>query len=451
MAGATEDLKQRCEQGGLGFEHDEAYPDLLHVRYRRGTGIDYVEVWGDDEARALLQEPFERYEGLDGFEACWSATEGVIECGVIWVDTSASQSSPIERPPPDATQKLRRSGFQVGNYGRLNSSRRMEVESIQGLSVFIGPCSTLHGVLHYDDFLEPEVANSASRHLTLRIKGADAKDHAEATKLLERVEGTELSRISDTVGVSLALKRNARTSGPEQTRHPMLPLESRLFWGKTVGVTGSDPYNEAVLKKIVLLEEGIIGDADIWQTNQLIIVGREAFDKSYLRRSIEFGLEHGFVCRYLAQEDFWHYWMGGEETTYHAGDPRIANHPGLSFIASVGFKWPSIEAVQGLGGTGELSEKLNKTHLLKSRFGYSVGRGTIAEERRKKLSRAITGAGAIGLREVADHIAMLIRINRLRHDDRMLYAIERWESDLDWLYHLYYEGKSYSFVWPETR
>ncbi len=75
-----------------------------------------------------------------------------------------------------------------------------------------------------------------------------------------------------------------------------------------------------------------------------------------------------------------------------------------------------------------------------ARFGYSAAAGTVAEERRRRLSRAVTGQGALGLRAVAEHIAGLIKINRLRYDDRMLGAIERWESDLDWLYRYYYEG-----------
>ncbi len=229
-----------------------------------------------------------------------------------------------------------------------------------------------------------------------------------------------------------------------------LPLDALLFWGKTVGVTGSGPYDEMAIEKIVTLEGGIVGDADIWQTNQMVIVGREAFDEDYLLKSVEFGMEHGFACRYLSQEDFWDYWLGAEETTYYEGDPRIASHKGLSFLASIGFKWPPVEFVQGYGGTGSLADRLNPTHQLKSRFGYSVQRGVSVKERRQRLSRAVRGLGALGLRTVAEHTAFLINLNLRRYDDRLLDAIERWESDLDWLYRSYYEGKAVSFVWPET-
>jgi hypothetical protein len=222
--------------------------------------------------------------------------------------------------------------------------------------------------------------------------------------------------------------------GDREERGVRLPLDSLLFWGKTVGVTGSGPYDEFAIEKIVTLEGGIVGDYDIWQTNQMIIVGREAFDEDYLVESVNFGLKHGFTCRYLSQEDFWEYWLEGEETAYYAGDPRIAAHEGLSFLASIGFKWPSIEMVQGHGGTGTLADRLNPAHQLKSRFGYSVQKGVPVKERRKRLSRAVKGPGALGLQAVASHLAFLITLNLRRYDDRMLDPIERWESDLDWLY-----------------
>ena len=286
----------------------------------------------------------------------------------------------------------------------------------------------------------------------MRLEGVRAGNHGDAVDFLERAAEPALSRFGSESGVALALERAARNGAPPgaPTRGPMLPLDALLLWGETVGVTGGDPYDELVLKKIVTLEGGIVGDSDIWQTNQLIIVGRQAFDEDYLRKSVEFGLEQGFTCRYLAQEDFWHLWLGGGETTYFAGDPRIAGHEGLAYLSSIGFPWPSIEAVQGFGGVGGLSGRLNEAHLLKSRFGYGVGKGTVAAERRRKLSRAVNGPGALGLRRVAEHIAGLIKINRLRNGDRMLGAIERWESDLDWLRKSHYEGRPHSFVWPDS-
>lgn len=230
-----------------------------------------------------------------------------------------------------------------------------------------------------------------------------------------------------------------------------LPLDALLFWGEIVGVTGSGPYDEMVIEKIATLEGAIVGDADIWQTNQLIVVGREDFDEEYLETSIDFGLEHGFTCRYLSQEDFWSYWLGADETTYYAGDPRIRDHEGLSFLASVGFKWPSIEAVERYGGTGDLSGRFREQHELKRFFGYSVRQGISAEERRQRLKRAIREPpGGLGLRVVAEHIAGMTNLALSRGDNRMDEAIGKWESDLEWLRQKYYLNRRHSFLWPDT-
>ena len=230
-----------------------------------------------------------------------------------------------------------------------------------------------------------------------------------------------------------------------------LPLDALLFWGETVGVTGSGPYDEVVIEKIAALEGAIVGDADIWQTNQLIVVGREDFDEEYLEASIDFGLEHGFACRYLSQEDFWGYWLGADETTYYAGDPRIRDHEGLSFLASVGFKWPSIAAVERYGGTGDLAGRFREQHELKRFFGYSVRQGISAEERRQRLKRAIRQPpSGLGLKAVAEHIAGMTNLALSRGDDRMDEAVGKWESDLEWLRQRYYLSRRHSFLWPDT-
>ncbi len=182
-----------------------------------------------------------------------------------------------------------------------------------------------------------------------------------------------------------------------------------------------------------------------------MVVGRENFDQEYLLRSIDFGREHGFTCRYLSQEDFWSFWLGGDETTYYAGDPRISDHEGLSFLASVGFKWPSIEAVERYGGTGNLSGQFREQHELKKFFGYSVRQGVSAEERRQRLKRAVRKPpSGLGLRVVAEHIAGMANLNLSRQDGRMDEAIGKWMSDLEWLYEKYYVNRRHSFLWPST-
>lgn len=230
-----------------------------------------------------------------------------------------------------------------------------------------------------------------------------------------------------------------------------LPLDRLLFWNETVSVTGGSPYEEHAISKIVRLEGGIIGDKDIWQTHQIVVVGRKAFDEDYLIESREFGIEHGFTCRYLSQEDFWQFWLSGEETTYYADDPKISEHEGLSFLASIGFKWPSIEAAECFGGTGSLAGRLRDQHELKRIFGYSVRQDVAVEERRQSLKRAIRRPpSGLGLRAVAEHIAGMASLNSSRYDDRMQEAIDRWKSDLEWLRQKYYVDRYHSFLWPSA-
>ncbi len=471
MSDAADELKRRCREAGVELEEvhesDESReaPLTCTVSFQRSGALHPVLLSDADTIRLLLREPFERYVGLTGLMASWSPEEGVIECNVENVDPARSSKGILDRPT------LRKLGLEAGPEDPIGPDDRVEFDSDTGLSVSVGPTSNIHGILTYNEgFLEYALAGDVDeyRNLTLRIRGARVRRHDDAVELLRREGGSVLSRINSSLSLALSLERwggsafydpsladdpalaRGRTvDGKRGRKGVRLSLDALLFWGKTVGVTGSGPYEETAIEKIVSLEGGIVGDADVWQTNQMVVVGREGFDEDYLVRSVEFGMEQGFVCRYLSQEDFWAYWLGAEETTYYEGDPRIGEHEGLSFLASIGFAWPSAEVAHGLGGTGGLADRLNETHLLKSRFGYSVRQGVSVRERRQRLTRAVQGPGALGLQTVASHIAGLIGMNSSRYDDRMLGAIERWEADLDWLRASYYEGKAYSFVWPE--
>ncbi|MDP9437253.1 MAG: hypothetical protein M3P49_00660 [Actinomycetota bacterium] len=471
MSDAADELKRRCLEAGVeleeGDESEESWggPGTHTVSFRRGRTLHPVMLDDDATIRLLLREPFEKYVGLTGLMASWSPEEGVIECNVENVDPAHSSGGRLDR------STLRNLGLEAGPEDPIGPDDRVEFDSDTGLSISIGPTSDIHGILTYnEDFLEYALAGDVDeyRNLTLRIRGARVRRHDDAVELLRREGGSVLSRINSSLGLALTLERwmgpafydpsladdpalacGRTVDGKRVRKGVRLPLDALLFWGKTLGVTGNGPYEEMAIEKIVSLEGGIVGDADVWQTNQMVVVGREGFDEDYLVRSVKFGMEQGFVCRYLSQEDFWTFWLGAEETTYYEGDPRIREHEGLSFLASIGFAWPSAEVVRGLGGTGGLADRLNETHLLKSRFGYSVRQGVSVRERRQRLARAVQGPGALGLQPVASHIAGLIGMNSSRYDDRMLVAIERWQADLDWLRASYYEGKAHSFVWPE--
>jgi hypothetical protein len=213
-----------------------------------------------------------------------------------------------------------------------------------------------------------------------------------------------------------------------------------------IGVTGNKPYDEQALKRDISLKGGCIGDKQIWQDDQIVVIGREGFDKDYLTSSVEIGCRYGFTCQYMSQEDFLVYCKECVLPDYYKGDPRMRDHAGLRFLSSIGFEWPSLEAVSDGGGTGNLA--LQTSHPLRSVYRYSVAQGISLPQRRNALKWAVRKT-ELGLEVVANHIAGQIRLKKLQQSDRFERAIACWEADLDWLRREYYEGSPYSFVWPE--
>lgn len=220
----------------------------------------------------------------------------------------------------------------------------------------------------------------------------------------------------------------------------------RKLAGQVISVTGWSPYSDPVIENMIKEHGGIVGDKDIWQEEQIIVIGRKAYDEDYLKMSIQFGLMRDFPCVYLSQEAFRDFINYDKYPAYYRGDPRIQDHPGLSFLSSLGFKWPSIDAIPGDGGARNSSGWL-ESHPLRSIYGYTVQTGTLLEYRQNALKRAVRLDG-LGLQIVAEHIAFLIRNAKLRHDDLMDNAIGIWESDLTWLYSTYYKNTIHSFIWP---
>ncbi len=223
------------------------------------------------------------------------------------------------------------------------------------------------------------------------------------------------------------------------------------FIGHVIAVTGDGPHYEEAIERIVRLEGatlgGRIGDDSSWQENQIVIIGRDDFGPEYLIESINVGLKYGFTCRYMSQEAFWDLWLWDEHQPYYKGDLRIEEHPGLSFLASVGFEWPTFKEVHGVG-TLDNTKDWNTESILKSKFGYHVRKHLSERTRRKRLQNAVIARDGLGLKAVADHITFLIRLNRGRSDESMEGALGRWKSDLDWLHECFYSRSAHRFVWP---
>lgn len=226
------------------------------------------------------------------------------------------------------------------------------------------------------------------------------------------------------------------------------------FEGRIVGITGFSPkfpnYDEMV-RRIIELEGGILsGDVqntEEWEIGQIIIVGEEDFNREYLIQSIEIGIEHNFTCQYFSLEDFWDFYTDSYlYEPYFEGDPRIENHAGLSFLASLYFEYPSAD-IFGFGNKSFDKEKdWNVESILKSNFGYSVRKGISEHNRRIALDEAVNSPKIISLQEIAEHIVFLI--NTRKGNENMSYAVNHWKEDLDWLREEFYDKSIHSFKFP---
>lgn len=221
-------------------------------------------------------------------------------------------------------------------------------------------------------------------------------------------------------------------------------MEEKLE-NQTFVVTGSRPLEERAVERIIRLEGGVLDGLKEWPRKAVIVVGRQDFDGDFLLRSIN--VRHGYGCEYdyLSQEAFLDFWLDGILPEYFEGDPRIEEHEGLSFLASVGFEWPEISEIRGAGSLdGAVS--WGKVSLLASEFKYRARKGISERTRRKRLADAVTAPGGLGLRVAANYLAFFVRLNRNKWDCRD--AVQKWRADLDWLRDTYYETSAYKFSWP---
>lgn len=226
------------------------------------------------------------------------------------------------------------------------------------------------------------------------------------------------------------------------------------FEGRTVGITGysfNSTFYDLAIHRIIELEggkvEGDSGYDNTWEIGQTIIVGDYEFDKEYLIQSIEAGIEHNFTCHYIAMEDFLESYFY-EEEPYFKGDPRIEKHSALSFLASLGFKYPSVDIFNFGSGNQSIPKEWKIESILKAYFGYSVRRGISESSRRKALKDAVESPNIITLQEIAKHIVCQINLKKGRKS--MSLAVERWTSDLDWLKETYYNNSIRSFIFPNS-
>lgn len=197
-----------------------------------------------------------------------------------------------------------------------------------------------------------------------------------------------------------------------------------------------------------------VTDGTVWHDDSIVVIGRELFDQEFLTNSVQFSGEMGFRCAYMSQEAFVDLMEYGKPPMYFNGDPRIRDHPGLCFLATIGFAWPRVKEHLSTATYDQISHYpwndyaagWQEAHPIRSIFRYSVQKGITEIERHNALRSAIR-KDALGLRVVAEHIAWLV--NRPQNVN-MADAVERWKQDLDWLYENFYKNTIYSFVWPQV-
>ena len=228
--------------------------------------------------------------------------------------------------------------------------------------------------------------------------------------------------------------------------------------GKSVAFTGSRPYLNSDLE---LLLPKHIGTIDIEKISAsgtsvgLVVLGRDDFDKSGLQdcltaihRIDSFLPQEGFLDLVLFGYNWWTNQIDELNST-------LEYHEGLQFLHSLqnqAFTWPSTQASETdrpSSGDVEFSQE-SALHQL----GYSIhkrGKPTARRERWTVLERIIA-SGQIGLQNVVEHIAGLVRLRKAQPGgtEKYHYAIQEWESDLDRLKATYFSNRNYTFQWPST-
>lgn len=203
----------------------------------------------------------------------------------------------------------------------------------------------------------------------------------------------------------------------------------------------SDDAEAMVIGQEEWLEEAVNHQLDDWAASPRRVYSQEMFLAFLLTRKEPLLCDHSLL-RFFS-----------------------SGHPALTYLLSIGFKWPTTEAPLG---SGEMEAPDSpETGVLKE-MGYTVGKnGKRDGERHRILQNAfkierlprVGGADHMAtwgasssetrLRKMAEALAAFARNAKRRRDASMMEAIEDWESDLTWLKNMYYGGR-FSFQWPDT-
>ena len=174
---------------------------------------------------------------LEGFEASWSSSQGVIECNLVQLNPDISaMASPIGRneylgsydmeelyrkyagQEPQSRQEKRQARIQQillrfaqgrPEYEQVASDPRHRIflDSSTKLSISIGLSSNIHSLLQEATDTAGFEESIIDHSLTLRIEGAEVADHDSAVEILGRIADSVLFAIDRSFELPLALER----------------------------------------------------------------------------------------------------------------------------------------------------------------------------------------------------------------------------------------------------
>lgn len=234
---------------------------------------------------------------------------------------------------------------------------------------------------------------------------------------------------------------------------------------------GSGPYSEDSFDSF-LVERGITPCKPVGEL-EMLVIGHSAptADLDEILRN-----RQGKKLRVYSQELFLLYLITGFDPL--DGDHewlmmKASGHPGLDYLSSLAFPWPTTDVWEVLLGTLNLTFDRPALGLLGA-MGYRVGKNGVPEGRRRvilttacllplaRLPEKFLGQwdddyleewgsenSAARLSKMADSIATFCR-NQKRKRTPSGQAIADWESDLRWLKATFYVGR-YRFRWPSTK
>jgi hypothetical protein len=216
-----EEIKRRCEAGGLSYAETE---HSLRIDFPTGptgerTGSIWVDYGWEEHARAVLSVPFEDYVLLDGYGASWSPKRRVIECSVARYDAGHVKSPDYEAATARGT--LRELGLNLDPTVPLDPSKRVYFDVKGDASISLGLRTNVQAVL---DEVLPALENT--QYLTLLMEGIEVETHDDAVDLLERIGNAIFLEVGISDGPLLELESGSTPYAPDESLAEMSELVS---------------------------------------------------------------------------------------------------------------------------------------------------------------------------------------------------------------------------------